>query len=80
MARYTLNPNAILPNADDNTLATEAAGVDPVAWYVYVGETLAEGIVAWITLGVNTSAINTVQYAATWTADGGVENPDAPNA
>lgn len=76
---YTLNPNAIKPNAQDGTLSTEAAAVDPVTWYVYVGESLADGIVAWITLGINGSAAYDVQYAATWTADGGVENPDAPN-
>lgn len=76
---YTLNPYAIKLNSDDMTLATEAVSVDPIAWYVYVGDTLAEGIVAWITLGINSSAIYDVQYAATLTADGGVENPDAPN-
>lgn len=53
--------------------------VDPVAWYVYLGDTLADGLVAWVTLGINTSAEYTVDYAASWTADGGVESPDAPN-
>lgn len=76
---YTLNPNAIKPNSEDGTLSTEAAAVDPVTWYVYVGDSLDDGIVAWITLGINGSASYDVEYAATWTADGGVENPDAPN-
>lgn len=76
---YTLNPNAIMPNEDDSVLSTEAADVvDPIAWYVYVGDALDDGIVAWITLGVNGTADYEVEYAASWTADGGVENPDAP--
>lgn len=47
--------------------------VDPVAWYVYLGDTIADGLVAWITVGINTSASYDVNYAATWTGDGGVE-------
>lgn len=75
---YTLNPYAIKQNADDWVLAAEAGATDPIAWYVYVGDSLDDGIVAWITLGINGSAAYDVQYAASWTADGGVENPDAP--
>lgn len=74
---YTTNPNAILPNAQDSFLAEYAPTVDPVAWYVQLGESLEEGIVAWVTIGVDTTASYDVIYAATWTEDGGVENPDA---
>ncbi|KAF3762014.1 putative dioxygenase [Cryphonectria parasitica EP155] len=75
---YTENPNVIKPNSEDMVISTLAADVDPVAWYVYLGDSLADGIVAWVTIGIDTSAVYDVEYAATWTADGGVENPDAP--
>lgn len=76
---YTLNPNAIKLNEDDGTLGTLAPVVDPIVWYVYVGDSLDDGLVGWITVGINTTSQYDVQYAASWTADGGVENPDAPN-
>lgn len=65
-----------MPNSEDYVLSTEAASVDPVAWYAYLGDSLDDGIVAWLTLGINSTAVYDVEYAATWTADGGVENPD----
>lgn len=77
---YTTNPNAILPNSKDMALASEAVTTDPVVNYVYVGESAGEGLVTWITVGINTSAIYDVQTAAWLTADGGVENPVQPNA
>lgn len=76
---YTTNPNAIKPNSEDGVLSEEAAAVDPIVWYVQLGESLTDGIVAWVTLGIDTTAVYDVEYSASWTADGGVENPDAPN-
>ncbi|EAW23662.1 intradiol ring-cleavage dioxygenase [Aspergillus fischeri NRRL 181] len=76
---YTLNQNAILPNADDNTLIDEAATTDPVANYLYLGDEVSDGILAWITVGINTTYQYTLQPAAWWTADGGVENPVEPS-
>ncbi|KAH8647742.1 putative dioxygenase [Xylariales sp. PMI_506] len=77
---YSTNPNAILPNARDMVLSDEAVTTDPVTNYVYVGDDLADGILAWITVGINASAVYNVHPAAWWTADGGVENPDPPTA
>lgn len=77
---YTLNPNTILSNSQDYALAIEASDTDPVANYVYVGEGIADGLVVWITVGINTSAIYDVTLAAFLTADGGVEDSVQPIA
>jgi hypothetical protein len=77
---YTLNPNAVLLNADDYVLAIEGNTTDPVANYVYVGDDLKDGLVVWVTVGIDPNDVYTVDPAAFWTADGGVENPIQPVA
>lgn len=77
---YTLNPNAVKLNSQDMVLVAEAEYTDPIVNYVYLGDTIADGILGWITVGINSSAVFAVQNAAWWTANGGVENPDQPQA
>lgn len=78
---YTLNTNVLTLNSEDYGLAEEAADeADPIAYYVYLGESVTDGLVLWVTLGMNSSSSWDINYAATWTADGGVENPDANGA
>jgi protocatechuate 3,4-dioxygenase beta subunit len=77
---YTLNPNAIKLNADDYALAIEANTTDPIANYLYLGDNISDGIIAWLTVGINTTYQYTLDPAAWWTADGGVENPVQPQA
>lgn len=77
---YTTNPNAIHLNADDYALAIEANTTDPIANYLYLGDEISDGIIAWLTVGINTTYQYTLDPAAWWTADGGVENPVPPQA
>jgi hypothetical protein len=64
----------MLPNSQDNAQSIEASDTDPVANYVYVGEDIADGLVVWITVSINTSAFYDVAPAAFLTADSGVED------
>ncbi|KAH9181516.1 hypothetical protein AeNC1_016508 [Aphanomyces euteiches] len=40
--------------------------------YVFVGDSIEDGIFAWISIGINASVSETVNPAALWTANGGV--------
>ena len=72
---YSTNTQAVTTNAEDTIFAAEAANEsDPVVNYVLLGETVADGIFAWISIGVDATSSYTGQAAATLTADGGVEN------
>jgi hypothetical protein len=64
-------------NCEDIFLAEAAASMDPVMEYVLLGGCVEEGIMAWITLGVDAQAEHSVTSASTWTAHGGVANPEA---
>ncbi|OQV26247.1 hypothetical protein BV898_00365 [Hypsibius exemplaris] len=62
----------------DRVFLQEAAGqVDPVFQYVLLGSKVEDGILAWITLGVDAKASqvsSSFSSASTWTANGGVAN------
>lgn len=42
--------------------------------YVYLGDSVSDGIFAWISLGMDPTQDNTVTPAAYYTEQGGVEN------
>ncbi|TXT13583.1 hypothetical protein VHUM_00950 [Vanrija humicola] len=69
---YNANTGPLTANADDGIMAQEAAGVDPVVAYALLGDTVADGIVAWITVGINGTANAAVQPAMTLEAGSGV--------
>lgn len=73
---YSTNTQEITTNADDSILAseTDTDGVDPVFEYTLLGDTLADGLFAWLSFGINTSEVQTVTPAANYYATGGVEN------
>ena len=73
-APYTENTQELMLNADDSILAEEADTVDPLVQYVYLGEAVSDGLLSWITIGIDPSESQEVSPAATWTEDGGVEN------
>jgi protocatechuate 3,4-dioxygenase beta subunit len=75
-APYNTNTDPLTLNADDMPLNDTAASSDPVVEYAYVGEDVMDGLVSWITIGIDTTANETVNIAAWYTADGGVPNPD----
>lgn len=73
---YSTNTQEITTNADDSILASETAtdGVDPVFEYTLLGDTLEDGLFAWLSFGIDTTESSTVTPAANYYATGGVEN------
>ncbi|KAB8208502.1 Intradiol ring-cleavage dioxygenase [Aspergillus parasiticus] len=73
---YTQNTNAMVLNQEDGIFYDEASSMDPVANYVYVGDSLEDGLVAWMAFGINTTSdyTDTVQEASFYGAEGGETN------
>jgi hypothetical protein len=65
-------------NADDHVVIveTEDSDSDPFFQYALLGDSVEDGLFAWVTLGVDVSANHdsSVSYAATLTSSGGVVN------
>ncbi|KAF8859947.1 aromatic compound dioxygenase [Acephala macrosclerotiorum] len=74
LAPYNTNTQTVTTNADDRVFAVEAASSDPVFNYVMLGDTLQDGLLAWLTLGVNTTLSETISPAAIYYETGGVES------
>lgn len=75
---YNTNKMAVTKNTADMLFMQGANGDDPIVRYSMVGNTLADGMFAWIRFGVNTNANMKVNPAAFWTPNGGVMNPTGP--
>ncbi|GFN11423.1 hypothetical protein AtubIFM55763_009995 [Aspergillus tubingensis] len=78
---YNTSTVAITENADDHVVQVETAdsNSDPFFEYALLGDTVADGILGWITLGINVTASHdtSATYAATLTSSGGVSNDDS---
>lgn len=77
---YTLNTVAYTSPEQDGWMLEEATDdYDPFVEYVQLTEDIADGLLAWITIAVNTSANHSDQYepAAHYWAGGGVAIEDA---
>ncbi|GAW02906.1 extracellular dioxygenase [Lentinula edodes] len=75
-ATYPYNTNTIVitENVDDRVFSTETEDTtsDPVLEYVYLGSNLSDGLFAWVTIAVNTSATYDPNYSFVWTSDGSI--------
>ncbi|KAL4145925.1 hypothetical protein PRNP1_011798 [Phytophthora ramorum] len=72
-APYSTNTQELTTNADDSILSEEAAeDFDPFFEYVLLGDTVSDGVLAWISVGVDMTEAQTITAAGTLTADGGV--------
>ncbi|KAG7445734.1 aromatic compound dioxygenase [Guyanagaster necrorhizus] len=74
-----LSNTQVLTTNDDDTILTETVedetnGVDPVLEYVYLGDDVSDGLLAWGSVGIDLTASYSISAAATLTEDGGVEN------
>ncbi|KAF1323036.1 hypothetical protein FI667_g10793, partial [Globisporangium splendens] len=70
---YKVNTQAITQNSADTIFGEEVVGdFDPVMNYALLGNSVTDGIFAWISTGVNRTVSKTVAAAATLTANGGV--------
>lgn len=74
---YARNRQPLTVNADDLILAQEADGADPFMHYTKLGDTVADGLLAWLSVGVNASYEKTVSPAAMVYEDGGEVNEDS---
>lgn len=78
-APYNTNTQDLTTNADDSILSgeTDTDGVDPVFEYTYLGDSVTDGLFAWLSFGINTTESSTVTPAAYYYASGGVENSNS---
>lgn len=74
---YSTNTQSTTTNSEDSIMSEEAADIDPIVEYVLLGDTVADGIFAWITVGIDSTANYTVSPAATYGENGGVANADS---
>jgi protocatechuate 3,4-dioxygenase beta subunit len=74
LAPYTSNKQTLTTNARDGILLQEAATSDPIMAYVELGESLDDGLLAWLAFGVDTSYSRTINAASTVYKDGAVQN------
>ncbi|KAJ6481403.1 Intradiol ring-cleavage dioxygenase, partial [Mycena vulgaris] len=76
-APYAPNTEDLTTNAEDSILSEEAESIDPFLEYVLLGNTIAEGLMMWGAMGIDTSADYTVSPAATLTDEGGMANANS---
>ncbi|KAH8886430.1 putative extracellular dioxygenase [Thozetella sp. PMI_491] len=74
---YNTNTITITENADDSIFPNEAATIDPVFNYVQLGDSLEDGLFAWVTVAINTTATYTESYSFELTQDGGEASENA---
>ncbi|KAF8179205.1 Intradiol ring-cleavage dioxygenase [Pholiota molesta] len=67
-APYTTNTQRRTLNREDDIMQEESASMDPVFEYVWLGDQAADGVLAWITVGVDPRAVYAPRAAATATA------------
>jgi hypothetical protein len=81
-APYSSNTVAITENADDRVVGNEVTNTDsdPFFNYVYLGDSVEDGLFGWITIGINTSASYTPTYSFEYTEEGGVAVGDSSGA
>lgn len=51
--------------------------MDPFLQYVLLGSDVSEGVLAWISIGIDSTQNYTTSAAATWTDNGGVANANS---
>ncbi|KAL7270524.1 hypothetical protein RUND412_006765 [Rhizina undulata] len=72
---YTFDTADLMTNSEDGIYAQENVGYDALANYTLLGETVADGLLAWISIGIDPTADNS--DAAT--GAGSVEAPSVPS-
>ncbi|KAF2144677.1 uncharacterized protein K452DRAFT_325182 [Aplosporella prunicola CBS 121167] len=76
---YSTNTQDWTKNSEDSILSGEADTIDPVVEYVLLGDSVADGIFSWISVGIDSTANQTVTPAAIYASGGGYTNPDSPS-
>ncbi|KAF2801225.1 aromatic compound dioxygenase [Melanomma pulvis-pyrius CBS 109.77] len=81
-APYNTNTQAYTSNDEDMWSIIQAEDdFDPFPQFIYLGDDITDGLLAWIQIGINATADYTdddyYNVAATYQAGGGVANPDS---
>lgn len=76
---YSVNSQSLTSNDEDSILAEEAGtdGVDPLMEYALLGDSVSDGLFAWLSFGINTTASDSVSPAAFLYESGAVENENS---
>jgi hypothetical protein len=73
---YSENNLTFVTNVDDYMFVDEAKLSDQVLEYVFLGQSVKDGIFGWKTFGLDPTASVNVSVASYFQADGGHTNPD----
>jgi hypothetical protein len=76
-APYNTNTQELTTNANDAIFTQEAVNGDPVVEYSLLGDSIEDGVFAWIAFGVDLTADTTITPAAFLYAEGGVANSNS---
>ena len=74
---YTENTQELMLNVDDDLLAEGLATSDPIMHWTYLGKEAKDGLLAWLSFGVDPGYVRNVSAAAFLYKEGGVVNPTA---
>ena len=74
---YASNTQELTLNADDSILGEEAEDMDPFVEYVLIGDSIEDGVLAWISLGFDPTSDQAITSAGTNYKNGGVANSNA---
>jgi hypothetical protein len=74
---YNTNTQSLTTNAEDDILASEATDMDPFVEYVLLGDSVSDGILAWISIGVDPTTDSETTSAGTYYKSGGVANANS---
>jgi protocatechuate 3,4-dioxygenase beta subunit len=79
---YNTNNITITTNSEDRVFSDETANSDsdPVFEYVYLGDSLEDGLFGWLTIAVNVSATYDPNYSFIYTASGGEAVSDSDSS
>lgn len=70
VAPYSTNTQVQTTNVQDSIMAIEGDW-DPIVEYVLLGDSITDGVFAWISIGINANASRPVQAAGKWSGEGG---------
>lgn len=76
-APYNTNTQELTTNAEDSILGEEAADMDPFVEWIQLGDDITDGVMAWISIGIDPTADDEITSAATIYKDGGVANENS---
>lgn len=74
---YVSNTQDQTQNSEDSILGEEADSMDPFVQYILLGDSVEDGILAWISIGIDSNADNSISSASTIYEDGGVANANS---